>query len=80
MLLLPGHRAPAMSAAQVIMAGEAHASAPPSAGDDSDLADDEAAAGAMWARANHPPSATACPKYSAAFERGCAAVVAEKRP
>jgi hypothetical protein len=80
MLLLSGRRIPVTSAAQVIMVGETQASAPPSADDDPDLTDDEATAGAMWARANHPLSVTVCPRYSAAFEQGCAGVVAAKRP
>jgi hypothetical protein len=39
---------------------------------DQNLNDDEAVAGAMWARQNHPASAADCPRYSAAFRTGCA--------
>jgi hypothetical protein len=73
-------RAPARpDAAQIITAREMIAKATPAIADDPDLADDEATAGAMWAKANHPKSAARCPTYSAAFHRGCADTLAAAR-
>jgi hypothetical protein len=43
---------------------------------DQNLRDDEVAAGAMWARQNHPASAADCPRYSVAFRKGCADQIA----
>jgi len=70
------HRPPQMSAAELIGAGQARSGADQARdADDPALADDEAAAGLLWARANHPADAHACPRYSAAFRKGCAAEV-----
>ena len=44
--------------------------------DDPDLADDEAAAGAMWAHIHRPTNARSCPGYSAAFHDGCVREIA----
>jgi hypothetical protein len=58
------------SAAAIIAAGEVRGQRELADQDDPDLADDEAAAGAMWARINHPADASKCPRYSAAFLAG----------
>jgi hypothetical protein len=49
----------------------------PGAADDAQLADDEAAAGAMWAKAHEPGRVSECPTYSAAFRKGCAGYVTD---
>jgi len=39
--------------------------------DDPDLTADEAAAGALWAKAHHPASTDQCPLFMKAFRQGC---------
>jgi hypothetical protein len=45
--------------------------------EDDDLAADEGAAGALWARAHRGRTASECPSYTAAFEKSCAAATAK---
>jgi len=41
------------------------------AAEDQNLADDEKAAGEMWAQQHRGAGAAGCPAYSPAFQRGC---------
>lgn len=65
--------APGAQAARAIVSGETHRPAltVDDAGDQ-DLADDEAAAGEVWADHHKGEGSGACPNYSPAFRRGCA--------
>jgi hypothetical protein len=65
-------RSGASRVASAILAGKAHARfATGDDAEDGDLADDEAAAGAMWAKRHAADAASECPAYSAAFRKGC---------
>jgi hypothetical protein len=58
--------------ASAILAGKAQARANLTyEAEDGDLLDDEAAAGAMWAKAHGADNSGECPLYSAAFRKGC---------
>ena len=58
--------------ASAILTGQAHARfATGDDAEDGDLADDEAAAGAMWAKEHDADNPGECPAYSAAFQNGC---------
>jgi hypothetical protein len=60
------------TAAQVIATGMSHPAPPPDLDpSDQNLDDDEAAAGAIWARAHPGASSADCPASPAAFLRGC---------
>jgi hypothetical protein len=73
----PKARTPMASA---ILAGKAQARAfDAQAAEDGDLVDDEAAAGAMWAKSHAATDPSECPQYSAAFRKGCADYVSEQR-
>jgi hypothetical protein len=64
---------PGAQAARAIASGEARQPAltDDDAGDQ-DLADDEAAAGAVWADHHKGEGSGACPGYTPPFKRGCA--------
>jgi hypothetical protein len=47
---------------------------------DAQLSDDEAAAGAMWAKDRQLRDAAECPDYSRAFKNGCSAYVGRQAP
>ncbi len=67
---------PAARFAQAILAGQAKAQADlAEESGDHDLADDEAAAGAMWARARGAVNSDECPLDPPALRKGCAAYV-----
>ncbi len=71
--LLHRHLPPAQRFAQAISAGEAQARADLTyEAQDGDLLDDEAAAGAMWAKSHDADNPGECPPYSATFRKGCA--------
>ncbi|MGI8841403.1 MAG: hypothetical protein ACR2F8_11580 [Caulobacteraceae bacterium] len=63
--------------AQAILSGKAQALTMVTAdAQDRDLMDDEAAAGAMWAKSHGATDPTECPLDPPALRRGCAAYVA----
>ena len=73
--LFQRQRSAGYRAGQVAAAGYTRARDLDTDAEDAQLADDEEAAGAMWARAHKPARATQCPTYSGAFHRGCADLV-----
>jgi hypothetical protein len=67
---------PPNAVASAILTGQAHARfATGDDAEDGDLSDDEAAAGAMWAKQHAADDPGQCPNYSAAFRKGCGDIV-----
>jgi hypothetical protein len=70
--LFQRQRASGYREGRAVAAGYARAAAlDASAAEDAQLANDETAAGAMWAKDHALERASECPDYSAAFRRGC---------